>query len=129
MTHTSFKPCRVASADAGARSVSGVEVRWALIESGLKSGLVLEVDLVVGRCRLVREVSEAREPQVLREGPIDCDSVSVEIGAVGLRAVKVSGVLMVVEGDGLDGAFVRSPWLDALGARPGCLELVSLRVF
>ncbi len=129
MTHTSFQPCRAASADAGARSVSRVEVRWSLAEAGSKAGLVLEADLVVGRCRLAREVSEGCEPQVLREGLIDGESVSLESGSCGLRAVTIPGVLMVVEGNGLEGAYVRSPWLDALGVRAGCLELVSLRVF
>jgi hypothetical protein len=100
-----------------------------LTESGLKAGLVLEVDLVVGRCRLVREVPGENEPTILRDGLIDGESVSFEDGARGLRAVTIPGVLMVVEGDGLEGVYARSSWLDALGAKPGCLELVSLRVF
>ena len=109
--------------------MSGVEARWVLAESEVTCELVIEFDLVAGRCRLVRKLPSECEPEVLREGLIDGASVSVETGKGGLRAVTVPGVLMVVEGSGVEGAYVRSPWLDALGARPGCLELVSLRVF
>ena len=109
--------------------MSGVEARWAVVESGVTFELVIELDLVSRRCRLVRKDADQCKPEVLRESLIDGQTVCVEIGNGGLRAVTVPEVLVIVEGNGLEGVYARSPWLDALGVKPGCLELVSLRIF
>lgn len=113
---------------AGATAVGVVEASWLLIEEpGTKPVTVrLCVDLSTGACRMERGSGDAAE--VVREDTVEPDSIEVAAAERGFTAVTVPGVLMAVGMPGRNVGFARSAWVDALGPRAGCIELVGLRL-
>jgi len=113
---------------AGATAIGVVEASWALIEEpGAKPVTVrLCVDLATGVCRMERRSGDAAT--VLRDDAVAAESVEVAALERGFTAVTVPGVLAAVGMPGRNVGFARSAWVDALGPRAGCLELVGLRV-